>query len=52
LDLATGEFYQMTGELIFRLYFQNPNLGFFLMRLVVRRLLRDVQRLDCKPVPA
>ena len=52
MDLASGEFYHMTGELIFRLYYQNPKLGFFLMRLVVRRLLRDVQRLDGKPVPA
>ena len=42
----------MTGELIFRLYYQNPKLGFFLMRLVAQRLLRDLQRMDGKPVPA
>lgn len=36
----------------FRLYYQNPNPGIFLMRLVVRRLLRDVQKLGGKPVPA
>ena len=46
-----GELYHMTGEMIFRLYYQNPKLGFFLMRLVAQRLLRDVQRLDGKPVP-
>ena len=47
-----GELYHMTGEMIFRLYYQNPKLGFYLMRLVAQRLLRDVQRLDGKPVPA
>ena len=39
-----GELYTMTGEMIFRLYYQNPKLGFYLMRLVAERLLRDVQR--------
>jgi hypothetical protein len=47
-----GELYYMTGEMIFRLYYQNPKLGFYLMRLVVQRLLRDLHRLDGKPVPA
>ena len=47
-----GELYHMTGEMIFRLYYQNPKLGFFLMRLVAQRLLRDLQRMDGKPVPA
>jgi CRP/FNR family transcriptional regulator, cyclic AMP receptor protein len=47
-----GELYHMTGEMIFRLYYQNPKLGFYLMRLVAQRLLRDVQRLDGKPAPA
>lgn len=47
-----GTLYHMTGEMIFRLYYQNPKLGFYLMRLVAQRLLRDVQRLDGKPVPA
>lgn len=46
-----GTLYYMTGEMIFRLYYQSPKLGFYLMRLVVQRLLRDVQRLDGKPVP-
>ena len=39
-----GELYHMTAEMIFRLYYQNPKLGFFLMRLVAERPLRDVQR--------
>ena len=38
------ELYKMTDEMIYRLYYQNPKLGFFFMRLVVERLLRDVQR--------
>lgn len=46
-----GTLYYMTGEMIFLLYYQSPKLGFYLMRLVVQRLLRDVQRLDGKPVP-
>ena len=47
-----GELYEMTDEMMFQLYYQNPRLGFYFMRLVVARLLRDVQRLDGKPVPA
>jgi len=39
-----GELYRMTGEMIYRLYYQNPKLGFYFMRLVVKRLLRDIQR--------
>jgi hypothetical protein len=42
----------MTGEMIFQLYYQNPRLGFYFMRLVVARLLKDVKRLDGKPVAA
>jgi CRP/FNR family transcriptional regulator, cyclic AMP receptor protein len=49
---ADGELYYMTEEMLFRLYYQNPKLGFYLMRLVAERLLRDVQRMNCKPVPA
>jgi CRP/FNR family cyclic AMP-dependent transcriptional regulator len=47
-----GEFYYMSEEMIFLLYYQNPKLGFYLMRLVVQRLLGDLQRLDGKPVAA
>jgi len=35
------ELYCMTGEQIYRLYYQNPALGFYFMRLVAERLLRD-----------
>ena len=47
-----GELYEMTAEMMFRLYYQNPKLGFYFMRLVAARLLRDVQRLDEKPAAA
>jgi CRP-like cAMP-binding protein len=49
---SDGELYEMTDEMIFRLYYQNPRLGFYLMRLVVQRLLGDVQRLGGNAVPA
>jgi CRP/FNR family cyclic AMP-dependent transcriptional regulator len=38
------ELYTMTDEQIYQLYYQNPKLGFYFMRLVVARLLADVQR--------
>ena len=38
------ELYHMTDDQIYRLYYQNPKLGFFFMRLIVERLLRDVKR--------
>jgi len=39
-----GEYYYMTDEMIFQLYYQNPKLGFYLVRLMVERLLKDVRR--------
>jgi len=39
-----GELYYMTDEMIFQLYYQHPKLGFFIMRLLVERLLADVER--------
>ena len=39
-----GELYEMTDEMIFQLYYQNPKLGFYFMRLVTSRLLKDVER--------
>jgi CRP/FNR family transcriptional regulator, cyclic AMP receptor protein len=36
--------YTMTDEAIYLMYFQNPQLGFFLIRLIVQRLLQDLQR--------
>jgi hypothetical protein len=47
-----GELYEMTDEMMFQLYYQNPRLGFYFMRLIAARLLRDVQRLDGKPAAA
>lgn len=47
-----GELYWMTDEMIYQLYYQNPKLGFYFMRLVVERLLRDVQRWEGRPVAA
>ena len=39
-----AELYTMTDEQIYQLYYQNPKLGFYFMKLIVERLLRDVQR--------
>ena len=39
-----GVLYRMTDEMIYRLYYQTPKLGFYFMRLIVQRLLRDLQR--------
>jgi CRP/FNR family cyclic AMP-dependent transcriptional regulator len=39
-----GELYEMTGETLFQLYYQNPKLGFYMMRLLAGRLLKDVER--------
>lgn len=36
--------YTMTDEAIYLLYFQNPRLGFLLVRLIVQRLLQDLER--------
>lgn len=47
-----GELYEMTEEMLFQLYYQNPRLGFYMMRLLAGRLLRDVQRQQGAPVPA
>jgi CRP/FNR family cyclic AMP-dependent transcriptional regulator len=41
---SDGEIYDMSEEMIFQLYYVHPKLGFYLMRLVTARLLRDVQR--------
>lgn len=39
-----GEIYSMTDEMMYRLYYQNPKLGFYFMRLIVGRLQRDIER--------
>ena len=46
-----GELYRMTDEMIYRLYYQNPKLGFYFMRLIVERLLRDISRGAVAPAP-
>lgn len=45
-----GELYHMTDEMMFQLYYKNPKLGFYLMRLVAARLLNDVRRREGAPV--
>jgi hypothetical protein len=47
-----SELYDMTDEMIFQLYYQNPRLGFYLMRLVAGRLLKDVHRRGSEPAVA
>jgi CRP/FNR family transcriptional regulator, cyclic AMP receptor protein len=42
--VTDGELYEMTDDMIFQLYYQNPKLGFYLMRLLAARLLQDVRR--------
>jgi CRP-like cAMP-binding protein len=37
-----GELYSMTDEMVYRLYYQNPKLGFYFMRLIIGRLQRDI----------
>ncbi len=39
-----GELYSMTDDMMYRLYYQNPKLGFYFMRLIVGRLQRDIAR--------
>jgi hypothetical protein len=39
-----GELYEMTAEAVFQLYYQNPKLGFYMIRLIAQRLLKDVER--------
>ena len=47
-----GELYEMTDEMIFQLYFQNPKLGFYLMRLLAERLINDVRRAEARAATA
>lgn len=44
-----GELYYMNDDMIYRLYYQNPKLGFFFMRLIVERLLRDIRKASIAP---
>jgi hypothetical protein len=47
-----GEVLEMTGEMLFQLYYQNPRLGFYMMRLLAERLLKDVERQKAQPSAA
>lgn len=47
-----GELYEMTDEMIFQLYYQHPKLGFYLMRLLAERLLRDLHHREEAQVAA
>jgi CRP/FNR family transcriptional regulator, cyclic AMP receptor protein len=47
-----GELYEMTDEMIFQLYYQNPSLGFYLIRLLAERLLGDVHRREAQAAVA
>ncbi len=44
--------YSLTAEGMYKLYYQNPKLGFHMMRLVVGRLLRDAQHARADSAPA
>jgi CRP/FNR family transcriptional regulator, cyclic AMP receptor protein len=46
-----GELYSMTAEMMYRLYYQNPRLGFYFMRLIIERLLKDVRRTTAASAP-
>jgi CRP-like cAMP-binding protein len=45
-----GELYEMSDETLFQLYYQNPRLGFYMMRLIAARLLGDVRRPHTPPI--
>ena len=36
--------YSMTDYMMYRLYYQNPKLGFHFMRMIAGRLQRDIAR--------
>jgi len=44
--------YSLTAEEMALLYYQNPKLGFHVMRLIVARLMRDAQRHGPQPIIA
>jgi CRP-like cAMP-binding protein len=39
-----GVLYRMTDEMMYQLYYQQPAIGFYFMRLVAQRLMRDLNR--------
>jgi CRP-like cAMP-binding protein len=44
--------YSLSREGLYRLYYQNPKLGFHLIRLIVGRLLRDATAGKAEPPSA
>jgi hypothetical protein len=46
---SDGELYEMTDEMIYRLYHQNPKLGFYLIRLLAAHLLNDIKAQAGRP---
>lgn len=38
------EIYEMTDEMLFQLYYQQPHVGFFVIRRITERLLMDLRR--------
>jgi CRP/FNR family cyclic AMP-dependent transcriptional regulator len=47
-----ADLYQMTDEMLFQVYYQEPKLGFYLVRLIAQRLLGDLERQRGEPQPA
>ena len=49
---SDGELYEMTDQMIYQLYHQNPKLGFYLIRLLALHLLNDVKAQAGTALPA
>ena len=50
VDCATDcTLYSLTTEAMAQLYYQNPKLGFHIMRLIVSRLMRDTEKARQSP---
>lgn len=49
--LTDGKLLGMTEEMIYQLYYQNPQLGFYFMRLIIRRLTDNLER-QAAAIPA
>jgi hypothetical protein len=39
-----ADLYEMTDEMLFQVYYQEPKLGFYLVRLIAQRLLGELER--------
>jgi CRP/FNR family cyclic AMP-dependent transcriptional regulator len=47
-----ADLYEMTDEMLFRVHYQEPKLGFYLVRLIAQRLLSDLERQRAALYPA